>query len=88
MKVADTDRNMELSWAEMKMMNVMGRSVTSGGSRYKLPAMDEKLPLIRCYWHVGGSPVDRESRSVLNVNLGGHFSQGYFFWQRDIGIVD
>jgi len=86
MRAADTNRDDKLSWGEMKMMNVMGRSVTSGGAQYKLPSMEGRLPLVRCYWHVDGPAVDKDSPRVLNVNLGGHISMGYFFWQRDIGI--
>jgi len=70
------------------MMNVMGRSVTSQNGRYRLPAMKGRLPLIRCYWHVDGPAVDKESRKILNVNAGGHVTMGYFMWQRDLGMYD
>lgn|GEM_PF-1271143 len=86
MGVADTNGDGAISWQEMKMMNVLGRSVSSGGKQFKLPKMEHKMPLIRCYWHVDGPSVDKERTDVLNVNVGGHVSQGHFFWQRDLGM--
>jgi len=86
MAVADTNGDGAVSWNEMKMMNVLGRSVSSGGKQFKLPKMEQKMPLIRCYWHVNGPSVDKEGTDVLNVNVGGHVSQGHFFWQRDLGM--
>ena len=84
--VVDTNGDGVVSWAEMKTMNVMGRSVSSGGKQYRLPKLEGRLPLIRCYWHVSGPTVDKESADVLNVNVGGNVSQGYFFWQRDLSM--
>jgi hypothetical protein len=46
--------------------------------------MEGKLPLVRCFWHVEGPAVDRDSQRVLNMNMGGHISLGYFMWQRDL----
>jgi prepilin-type N-terminal cleavage/methylation domain-containing protein len=88
MGVADTSRppDGKISWGEMKMMSVHGRSVTSEGEHYKLPEMADRLPLIRCFWHVPGPIVDRDSGDVLNVNVGGHVSQGFFMWQRDLNM--
>jgi len=93
MRVADTNHDGKISWGEMKMMNVKGRSVTKkeafgSTTRYRLPAMEGKMPLIRCFWHVDGPAVDRDSRKILNVNAGGHISQGYFMWQRDLEMYD
>jgi len=86
MAVADINRDGKISWFEMKMMSVNGESVASGGVHYKLPAIGDKVPMIRCFWHVPGPAVPRNSRDVLNINYGGHYSRGYFMWQRDLSL--
>ncbi|NQT19541.1 MAG: prepilin-type N-terminal cleavage/methylation domain-containing protein [Planctomycetes bacterium] len=86
MRIADTNRDGTISWGEMKKMNVKGRRVSSNGVQYRLPPLEGKLPLIRCYWHVDGPAVDKHCRQVLNLNAGNHISMGYFMWQRDLDM--
>ena len=86
MRIADTNRDGAISWTEIKMMNMKGRSVTSGGKQYKLPTMEGKLPLIRCYWHLQGPAIDKRSENILNLNVGGHITTGHFMWEEDLGM--
>ena len=86
LRVADTNHDNSVSWAEIKSMCRDGASISAGGKMFRLPKMEGRLPLIRCYWHVGGPIVDRESTAVLNVNVGGDMSMGHFMWQRDLGM--
>jgi len=86
MAVADTNRDGKISWFEMKIMSVNGESVASDGIHYKLPAIGDNVPMLRCFWHVPNPVVPKHSRDVLNINYGGHYSRGYFMWQRDLDL--
>jgi len=89
MAIADTNGDGSISWGEMKTMNLKGASVTSGGEQYRRPSMQNKLPIVRCYWHVNGPNVDRNSSDVLNVfDGGGQVERGHFMWQRDFGLFN
>ncbi|HUS58561.1 MAG TPA: prepilin-type N-terminal cleavage/methylation domain-containing protein [Planctomycetota bacterium] len=86
MVVADMNGDGSVSWGEIKIMCLKGASVSSGGSQFRLPKMEGKLPVIRCYWHLRGTSVDRNSTDILNLNDGGHVSKGHFMWQRDFDM--
>jgi hypothetical protein len=50
--MADRDTNGILSWNEIKVLSM------KGNSKYGLPAWDVRVPVVRCYWHMGDKFVD------------------------------
>jgi type II secretory pathway pseudopilin PulG len=50
--LADTNGNGILSWNEIKTLS------RKGNATYGLPAWDVRVPVVRCYWHMGNKFVD------------------------------
>lgn len=60
-QLADTDENGVLSWNEVKILS------RKGNSDYGLPAWGDRVPIVRCYWHVENFGPLRDGSLVLDL---------------------
>jgi len=52
-----------VSWFELKSKTV------KGAPKYDLDAWGQRVPIIRCYWHVEGSELDDQSKVISATGL-------------------
>jgi hypothetical protein len=50
--MVDRDRNGMLSWNEVKLFSRRGCDTEAGGTHYKIQPWGDRVPIVRCYWHV------------------------------------
>jgi len=82
--IADRDGDQILSWNEVKVLSFKGCHTTVGGNKYRLPAWGVRVPLARCYWHVQGQAVLKDSSVVLSLaSDGGAAIRGVPMWYKD-----
>jgi len=86
LRAADTNRDGTISWAEMKWMSVKGATVVSNGEPHRLPELGERMPMVRCFWHLKNPSVDPNDNNVIYVTINGSAHRGYIHWQRDLGL--
>lgn len=60
LQLADADNNSVLSWNEVKVLSLKGTK------DFALNAWDIRVPIARCYWHVGGN-VLKDDSAVLDL---------------------
>jgi prepilin-type N-terminal cleavage/methylation domain-containing protein len=59
--MTDRDGNGIVSWNEVKQLS------RRGSKEHGLPGWDIRVPILRCYWHLGTENVLREDSSVLDL---------------------
>jgi len=75
-KLCDLNGDGNVSWYEIKMRTVKGRSAIG------LKAYGTRVPFLRCYWHVTRPYLDTDDK-IISVTYGGDATTGSTMWHQD-----
>ncbi len=76
-RLCDLNGDSQVSWYEIKMLTVMGRSTIG------LRAYGTRVPVLRCYWHVTPFGYLLDTSKVISVTYGGDAVTGTALWYKD-----
>ncbi len=72
----DRDGSGVISWNEIKVFSQAGVD----SAQYKLRGWRNRVPVLRCYWHVDGQAELADDSPVLNLRSDGSAKQGLLRW--------